>query len=346
MADYTFASDNTSGMCPESLEALILANEGAAPSYGEDRWTASACEQFDRLFERDCEVFFVFNGTAANALALSALCQSYHSVIACETAHVETDECGAPEFFSNGVKLLLAPGDAGRIDLSEAEHLITKRRDIHYPKPKVITVTQSTELGTVYTIDHLKQVADLARRHDLRVHMDGTRLANAVASLGVSIAEVTWRAGVDVVCFGGSKNGIGLGEAVIFFNRELAHEFDYRCKQGGQLASKMRLMAAPWNAALQSGTWLANARHANAMASRLADAVESSPGVVMLRQPEANAVFLMLSEEANSALAAAGWAYYRFIGGGARFVCSWRTTEDQVDRLAEAIRTAAGGAVP
>jgi threonine aldolase len=341
MPDYSFASDNTSGLSPESLEALIAANAGSAASYGDDRWTASACEQFDLLFETDCEVFFVFNGTAANALAISAICQSYHSIIACETAHVETDECGAPEFFSNGVKLLLARGDAGRIDPAAAEQLITKRRDIHYPKPRVITVTQSTELGTVYTLDHLQAVADIAKRHQLRVHMDGTRLANAVASLNVPIADITWRAGVDVVCFGGTKNGIGLGEAVIFFNRELAYEFDYRCKQGGQLASKMRLMAAPWDAALRSGSWLTNARHANAMAARLADSVAEVPGVTLIRRPEANAVFLMLSEKANAALSNAGWAFYRFIGGGARFVCSWSTTEDQVDRLAEAIRSAA-----
>ncbi len=341
MPDYTFASDNTSGLCPESLAAFVAANDGASPSYGNDVWTARACEEFKRIFECECEVFFVFNGTAANALALSSMCQSYHSVISCESAHVETDECGAPEFFSNGTKLLLARGEHGRMDLADAEQLITKRSDIHYPKPRVISLTQSTEMGTVYTPDQIREISNLASRHGMRVHMDGTRLANAVATLNLPLAEITWKAGVDVVCFGGTKNGIGLGETVIFFDKDLAYEFDYRCKQAGQLASKMRFLAAPWSDALKSGRWLHNARHANQLALRLADRLVNLPGVELLHPVEANAVFVKLSEAANSTLQNAGWVYYRFIGGGARFVCSWNTTAQQVDQLVEDIHSAA-----
>jgi threonine aldolase len=344
LADYSFASDNTSGLCPEALAAFAEANAGFMPSYGEDPWTAEACAEFGRLFECDCEIFFVFNGTAANALALSAMCQSYHSVIACETAHVETDECGAPEFFSNGLKLLLARSLQGRLDPGDAEHLITRRRDIHYPKPKVLSITQSTELGTLYRPAQLKEVSELAKAHGLLLHMDGSRLANAVASLECSLPEITWKAGVDVLCFGGTKNGIGLGEAVIFFNRELAHEFEYRCKQAGQLASKMRFMAAPWSAALRSGGWLKNARQANLMAQRLGERISTLPGARLLYPVEANTVFVELPERAHGVLREAGWRYYRFIGGGARFACSWSTAPEQVDRLADAVRAASSSA--
>ncbi len=343
MTNYTFASDNTSGIEPESLQAIAESNHGASPSYGEDAWTASASAAFKELFECECEVFFVFNGTAANALALSAMCNSYHSIIACESAHVETDECGAPEFFSNGVKLLLAPAREGRIDLVAAEQLMTRRKDIHYPKPKVLTITQSTEMGTAYTPGQVAEVSALARRHGLLVHMDGARLANAAAFLDVPLPDITWKAGVDALCFGGIKNGLGFAEAVIFFRRELGEEFGYRCKQAGQLASKMRFMAAPWEVALRSGAWLRNARHANQMAALLGQKLVALPGVTLLHPVEANAVFVELSEEVNRGLVADGWAYYRFIGGGARFVCSWKTTPADVDLLVASMKKAAMG---
>ncbi|NQU10141.1 threonine aldolase, partial [bacterium] len=259
-----FASDNNSGVCPEALEALVAANQGHEPSYGDDRWTVRACDLFRELFETDCEAFFVFNGTAANALALASLCQSYHSVICHELAHVETDECGAPEFFSNGTKVLLVGGAAGKVDLAAAEQLARRRTDIHFSKPHVLSLTQATEIGGVYSVDEVRAAGDLARRLGLRLHMDGARFANAVASLGVKPKEITWQAGVDVLCFGGTKNGLAVGEAVLFFNRDLAFEFEYRCKQAGQLASKMRFLAAPWVGLLENGAWLRRAQQANA----------------------------------------------------------------------------------
>lgn len=334
---YGFASDNTSGMCPEALDAISEANRDNCPSYGDDPWTARAADAFRELFATDCDVYFVFNGTAANSLALAALCQSYHSVIVGATGHVDTDECGAPEFFSNGTKLIVTATRDGKLVLDDVRHHITRRTDIHYPKPHAISVTQSTELGTVYTTTELKQVCALAREHNLRVHMDGARLANAIAALDCTPADITWRAGIDVVCFGGTKNGIGTGEAVVFFDRSLSEEFAYRCKQAGQLASKMRFLAAPWARALDSGCWLTNARHANAMAARLERAATMSPKVSLAHPREANEVFLLLPESAHAKLSALGWVYYRFIGGGARLVCAWNTSESDVDQLARDI---------
>jgi len=328
-----FASDNYAGICPAAWEALAAANRGHAKPYGEDEWTARACDLIRELFETECEVFFVFNGTAANALALAAMCHSYHSVICHRTAHIETDECGAPEFFSNGTKLLLADGAAGRLDPAAVAELVTRRRDIHYPKPRVLSLTQATELGTVYSVDELAALGELARRHGLRVHMDGARFANAVAALDVAPRALTWEVGVDVLCFGGTKNGLPLGEAVVFFNPALAADFAYRCKQAGQLASKMRLMSAPWIGLLESGAWLANARHANACAARLADALAAVPGVRLPHRPQANAVFVEMPEALAQGLRGCGWRFYDFIGGAYRLMCAWDTGAADIDHL-------------
>jgi threonine aldolase len=338
-----FASDNYAGICPEAWQAMNEANQGFVPSYGDDLWTEKACASIRNAFETDCQVFFVFNGTAANSLALAALCRSYHSVICHELAHVETDECGAPEFFSNGTKILHIPGPGGKLDLEAVEQAIIRRTDIHYPKPRVMSLTQSTELGTVYTPEEIGAAGELARRYGLRVQMDGARFANAVAALNVSPAAITWKAGVDVLCLGGAKNGMAIGEAVVFFNRELADEFEYRCKQAGQLASKMRFISAPWIGMLDGGTWLRNAAHANRMAHNLAKELEKIPGIRLMSPCQANAVFAEMPPETTAALRAAGWHFYSFIGtGGARFMCSWQTTENDVARLVAAVRVAAG----
>ena len=337
-----FASDNYAGICPEVWQAMQSANIGFASSYGDDPWTERACEQLRQVFETDCQVFFVFNGTAANSLALASLCRSYHSVICHELAHVETDECGAPEFFSNGTKILHVNGPGGKLDLTEVERAITRRSDIHYPRPKVLSLTQATEVGTVYTPDEIGAASALAKHHGMRVHMDGARFANAVVSLDVAPAEITWRAGVDVLCLGGAKNGMAVGEAVVFFNRELAQEFDYRCKQAGQLASKMRFISAPWLGLLEGGAWLENARHANYCAALLEQQLIGIDGVRIMYPRQANSVFVEMPEAVVAALRSAGWHFYSFIGsGGARFMCSWQTTEGDVLKLAEAVRSAA-----
>lgn len=344
---YQFASDNYAGICPEALQAIQEANGGFVPSYGDDTWTDRACQSIRDLFGCDCDVFFVFNGTAANSLALASLCQSYHSVVCHEMAHIETDECGAPEFFSNGTKILLAPGEGGKLDLDAVERVITRRTDIHYPKPRVLSLTQCTELGTTYAPEEIADASLLAREHGLRVHMDGARFANAVASLGCHPSEISWKAGVDVLCLGGAKNGMALGEAVVFFDASLADEFEFRCKQAGQLASKMRFMAAPWVGMLESGAWLANARHANDCAHLLERELSVIEGVHIMYPCQANSVFVELPSGASEHLARAGWRFYSFIGaGGARFMCSWQTSFDDVRRLSAAVAAAcAAGSV-
>ena len=329
-----FASDNYAGVCPEAWAAMEQANAGHAPGYGDDAWTARAADRLRELFEVNCEVFFSFNGTAANAMALASLCQSYHSIVCHELAHAETDECGAPEFFSNGSKILVVPGEGGRVDPSAVARTVEKRSDIHYPKPRVLSITQATELGSVYSVAQLQELWEVARRYDLRVHMDGARFANAVAALGVAPKEVTWKVGVDVLCFGGTKNGMAVGDAIIFFKRELANEFAWRCKQAGQLASKMRYLSAPWVGMLETGAWLKNAQHANTCAARLERELGAIPGVKFMSTRGANSVFLDLPPHQIAALRAKGWRFYTFIGAsGARFMCSWDTTDSDIDAL-------------
>ena len=332
-----FASDNTAGVAPEALAAFNAANAGFLPSYGEDAATRAVCDRIRTLFDTDCDVYFVFNGTAANSLALATLSQSYHSVICADSAHVETDECGAPEFFSNGAKLLTVPARDGKMAPADVLRQIGKRTDLHHPRPRVVTFAQTTETGSVYTQAEIAALCAVARAHGLRVHMDGARFANAVAALDAHPADLTWRAGVDVLCFGGTKMGLPVGEAVIFFDRALSEEFNWRCKQAGQLASKMRFLAAPWQAMLDGDVWLRHARHANAMAARLAEGLAGVPGVAV-RRPPANAVFADLPPALADALFARGWHFYTFIGGTARFMTSWATTPEAVDAFVADVR--------
>jgi threonine aldolase len=330
-----FASDNYAGICPEAFAAMAEANQGHEVSYGDDTWTAKASNLVREVFETNCEVFFVFNGTSANSLSLASLCQSYHSILCHEQAHIESAECGAPEFFANGTKVLLLPGADGKIDPKSIDRAVNKRTDIHYPKPHVLSLTQATEVGTVYSLAELRAVTDIARRCHLRVHMDGARFANAVVALGVTPKEITWESGVDVLCFGGSKNGIALGEAVVFFNTELAREFDYRCKQGGQLASKMRFLSAPWVGMLQDGAWLRYAKHSNAMAQRLNTAIRHLPHVKIAHPVQTNSVFAALPDGVVQGMHQRGWKFYTHVSqDNARLMCSWDTTPEDVDAFA------------
>lgn len=333
-----FASDNCAGICPEAWQAIEEANADFHPAYGADRWTTQASDRLRDLFEYPCEVFFTFNGTAANSLALASLCQSYHSVVAHEAAHIETDECGGPEFFTHGTKLLLGRGEHGRLDPREIDAMVRKRTDIHYPKPRAVSITQSTELGTLYRADHLDAVHEVCQRHKLGLHMDGARFANAIAALGCSPKSITWKAGVDVLCFGGTKNGMAVGDCVVFFNHDLAQEFAYRCKQAGQLASKMRYLSAPWVRMLQDDVWLKHAAHANAMARRLSGGLARSPAVTLAQPTEANGVFVHMDEALARELHNIGWQFYTFIGGATRFMCSWKTDPKHVDALLEDVQ--------
>lgn len=338
---YHFASDNTAGITAEAWTALEQANRGHSPAYGEDEWTERACDLIRELFETDCEVFFTFNGTAANSLSLAAMCQSYHSVICHEYAHIETDECGAPEFYSNGTKILLATGELGKVDIRQVEHLIKKRTDIHYPKPRVISITQTTEMGTVYSPEEITSIGELAKKHSLHLHMDGARFANAVAASNISPKALTWQCGVDVLCFGGTKLGMLVGDAVVFFNKELATEFDYRCKQAGHLASKMRFLTAPWIGMYENDTWLKYARHANQCAASLAGQLEKLAGIELAAPVEANGVFVRLPDNVHQYLNHQGWEYYTFFREGcARFMCSWNTSEEDIAALVKDVAAA------
>lgn len=339
-----FASDTNAGICPEAWSALAAANQGHLPAYGDDQLTSRACDALRGLFETDCEVFFVASGTAANALALASLCQSYHAIVCHELAHIETDECGAPEFFSNGTKLLLAEGEFGKLSPAAVAAIVNKRTDVHYPHPRVLSVTQATEVGTVYQPGELAALGDVCKSLDLKFLMDGARFANAVAMLGVTPKEITWQVGVDVLSFGGSKNGLAVGEAVVFFDRALAEGFAYRCKQAGHLLSKLRFVAAPWMGLLESGAWLRNAEHANLMAQLLSEELLGVPGVEVMFPRQANAVFVRLNPAHRDALWARGWKFYDFIGaGGARLMCSWDTTEADVKAIAADLREVASG---
>ncbi len=331
---HQFASDNTLGICPEALAALEEANDGAAQSYGDDEWMRRLRESVRDIFETNCETYLVFNGTAANALALAQLCQPFHSVVCHQQAHIQTDECGAPEFFTRGSKLLLVNGARGKIDLNEVEATIARQPEVHAHKPRVISITQSTELGTVYTPDEIDGVAALAKKREMFFQMDGARFANAVATLKCAPKEITWQRGVDVLCFGGTKNGLAAGELVIFFKKELAREFDYRIKQAGQLASKMRLLAAPWLGLFRNGVWLRNASHANAMAQRLVERLRNDVRIEPVFPVEANAAFVRLSDPVVNRLHERGWHFYKFVEPDVyRLMCSWATSDDVIDQL-------------
>jgi threonine aldolase len=346
---YEFASDNTVAICPEAWKALNDANAGNAPSYGEDRWTARVCDRIRELFETDCDVYFVFTGTAANALSLAQLCQSFQSVICHEYSHIQTDECGAPEFFTKGSKLLLIGGSVGapergrpladKIDIRQAEAVVARQADLHSHKPGAISIAQATEFGTVYTRDEIAAIAEFADAHKLFVHMDGARFANAVASLDCAPKTITREVGVDVLCFGGTKNGTAGGELVIFFQKQLSNEFDYRLKQAGQLGSKMRFLAAPWFGLLADDVWLRNARHGNRSARHLADRLRTEAKIEIVFPVDANAVFVRMNQQLVEHLQSRGWHFYKFVEPDIyRLMCSWSTTEAAIsDFMADII---------
>ncbi|HEY4299287.1 MAG TPA: beta-eliminating lyase-related protein [Candidatus Didemnitutus sp.] len=340
--DYTFASDNAAGIAPEALAALNAANAGTAASYGDDPWTGRAKQAIAVLFERPCDVFLVFNGTAANSVALAQCCRSFQSIIAHAMAHVDTDECAAPEFFTGGAKVIPVEGLGGKLRPAAIEPVFHRGHGIHFPKPGALSLTQATEVGTVYRPAEIHALADLAHAHGMVVHLDGARFANAAATLaaeGFSPADLTWRAGVDVVCLGGTKSGMHTTEAVVFFDPKLAADFDYRVKQSGQLGAKQRFASAQWCGMLESGAWLRHAGHANAMARRLAEGLARLE-LKLLFPVEANGVFVDLPSAAVQRMHALGWHFYRFVGeNGYRLMCSWATAPAEVDRFLSDLRS-------
>jgi threonine aldolase len=322
-------------MAPEALQALSEANAGFARAYGSDEITARAADQIRQRLDADPEIRFVFSGTAANAIALSMLAQPFEAVLAHHTAHVCTDETGAPGFFGHGLGLIGLPGLSGKID--EVALLAALEEPVvgHRQPAAALSLTQATEYGTVYTEEELRRLIEPVKAAGYGVHMDGARLANAAAA-GFDLTQIA-RLGADALVFGGAKAGANCAEAIVLFDKALARRLDNRLKQAGQTASKARFLAAPFLGLLESGAWETGAAHANLMAQRLADGIEMASPFVLAHPVEANAVFVRMPEAAHQRLNDLGWACYRFDDGSVRFVCSWQTTEAAVDELLQVI---------
>ncbi|SHE36581.1 L-threonine aldolase [Seinonella peptonophila] len=334
----SFASDNYSGTHPDVMEAMIQANGGHVRSYGDDPYTSTAIEKFKQQFGENAEVFFVFTGTAANVLALKAVTQPYHSIICAESAHVHVDECGAPERFT-GCKLLTVPTKNGKLTVAQLKKHLKRFGDPHHSQPRAVTITQNTELGTVYTLDEIKEIVDFTHENDMILHMDGSRLSNAAASLNVGLKELTADLGVDVLSFGGSKNGMMYGEAVIFFNQEYAKDFQYIRKQGMQLGSKQRFIAAQFNALLTNERWFKNAHHANLMAKRLATQLKQIPAIKITQKVESNVVFASMEPALIYDLQKVTPFYiWDEEKSEVRWMTSFDTSEEDVDAFVKFIR--------
>lgn len=333
----TFASDNYSGVHPEVMEALLRANTGHAGSYGADEYTERAIAKFKEHLGNNIEVYFAYNGTGANVLGLSALTRSFNSVICSDLAHINVDESTAPEKFL-GSKLITIPTKDGKIYPHEIQNKIQRVDDQHHPQAKVISISQSTEYGTVYTIDEVKAIAAVAKKNNMFLHMDGSRISNAAASLNKDFASFTRDAGVDVLSFGGTKNGMMFGEAIVFFNPEPAQYFKYIRKQGMQLHSKMRFISAQFEALLSNDLWKRNASHSNRMA-KLLEAELKSANVQITRPVDANGIFAMLPPAIISELQEEHYFYvWDEKTSEVRLMCSFDTTEDEVKNFGNALR--------
>jgi threonine aldolase len=309
-----FRSDNVTGVAPEIMAALAAVNSGSQPSYGDDATTLKLNDRFAALFDHDVRVFPVTTGTAANSLALASLAPPWGAIYCHEEAHIAVDECAAPEFFTGGAKIVALAGADGKIRPETIAAHLFERGFVHQPQPAAISVSQTTEAGTVYRPAELRALADFAGAHGLALHMDGARFGNAVAALGCAPADITWRAGVDVLSFGATKNGALAAEAVVFFDPAKAADFGYRRKRGGHLVSKMRFLSAQLEAYLADGLWLRHARHANRMAAELAAGLAALPGARLKHPVEANEIFVELPAATIDRLDAEGFGFYRWDG--------------------------------
>ncbi|RZJ44703.1 MAG: low specificity L-threonine aldolase [Brevundimonas sp.] len=323
-------------MAPAALQGLIAANDGYARAYGSDDITARAADQIRQRLDADAEVRFVFSGTAANSIALSMLAWPHEAVLAHHAAHICTDETGAPGFFGQGVGLIGLPGFSGKIELAALQAALEEPEVGHRQPPAALSLTQSTEYGTVYTEEELRHLIEPVKARGYGVHMDGARLANAAAA-GFDLTQIA-RLGVDILVFGGAKAGANCAEAIVMFDKSLARRIDNRLKQAGQVASKGRFLAGPFLGLLESNAWEDGGAHANLMAQRLAAGIAANTAFVLAHPVESNAVFVRMPPRAHEQLNALGWACYRFDDGSVRFVCSWATREEVVDEVVEAMR--------
>src|SRR5216684_1367801 len=330
----SFASDNNAGIHPDVLKAISAVNQGHVVGYGDDAYTQSAVKKFREHFGDDISVYFVFNGTAANVLSLKALTESYHAVICPEAAHIYTDECGAPEKFT-GCKLIPIATRDGKLTVESVAHAYHGIGDQHHVQPRVISITQATEMGTVYRPEEIQALASFAHEREMFVHTDGARISNAAASLGQTLRQATRDLGVDVLSFGGTKNGALGAEAVVFFDKKLGRDFLYLRKQGMQLASKMRFISAQLNALLTGDLWLKIAQHANRMARLLEKKLSEIPQVKIIYKVEANGVFAKIPRPAIARLQKRYFFYvWNEQQSVVRWMCSFDTTEQDVKQFA------------
>ena len=334
----SFASDNNAGVHPEIVEAIRAVNEGHVIAYGDDDITARAVKLFKKHFGKGIEVFFVFGGTGANTLGLKAITKPHHAVVCAETAHINVDECGAPEKYT-GCKLISLQTPDGKLRLEQLEPLVHVFGNEHHVQPRVISVSQATEMGTVYQRDELKAIAKFAHANNMLLHVDGARLANAAASLDRSLKSITADAGVDVLSFGGTKNGMIYGEAVVFFDPKLAHDFKYIRKQGMHLPSKMRFISAQFETLLSGDLWRRSATHANRMAQLLASELEKVPNISLTQKVEANGVFAVVPKQFIPTLQK---KYFFYVWNEAisevRLMCSFDTTEEDIQEFVSVVR--------
>ena len=334
-----FASDNNAGAHPEILKELARINAGHEIGYGGDRYTAEARELFKQHLGPDAEVYFVFTGTAANVLGISSVARSWNTIVTANTAHLNTDECGAPEKLM-GCKVLTVDTPDGKITVEMIEKHIQGFGFEHHSQPKIISITQSTEMGTVYTVKEIKKIADYAHSKGLLLHMDGARLANAAVSLGLPFREFTTDAGVDVLSFGGTKNGLMAGEAICFLKPGLASDFKYIRKQGMQLASKMRFISAQFIAYFRNDLWKECASHSNAMAAVLADKLKEIKGIHITQKVQSNGIFVIIPHDAAEKVMKQYFFYsWDEIKSEYRLMCSWDTTEEDIDEFVNILKT-------
>jgi threonine aldolase len=335
-----FASDNVTGACPEVLDAVIKANEGDSTPYGNDQISTELQDKFSEIFEKEVIVFPTASGTAANALALSTMTPSFGNIYCHKLSHINTDECGAPEFYTGGGKLVTLQGVKGKITASELDKSITGTGIVHHTQPSSVSITQVCETGEVYQLDEIKKISDVAHNHNLNMHMDGARFANALTSLDATPAEMTWKSGIDVLSFGATKNGCIAAEAIIFFKKDLVGNVAFLMKRAGHLLSKMRFVSAQLDAYITNDVWLKNARHANKMGKRLSEGLNNHSDINLSYPTEANEVFATFPRNKIEHLNSQGYTINEdeWDGKAVRLVTAWNTKDNDVDEFLEILK--------
>ena len=335
-----FASDNVAGACPEVLDAVIKANEGDSTPYGNDQISTELQDKFSEIFEKEVIVFPTASGTAANALALSTMTPSFGNIYCHKLSHINTDECGAPEFYTGGGKLVTLQGIKGKITANELDESITGAGIVHHTQPSSVSITQVCETGEVYQLDEIKKISDVTHKHNLNMHMDGARFANALVSLDCSPAEMTWKSGIDVLSFGATKNGCLAAEAIIFFKKDLVGNTAFLMKRAGHLLSKMRFVSAQLDAYISNDVWLKNARHANKMGKRLSEGLNNYSDINLSYPTEANEVFATFPRNKIEHLNSEGYTINEdeWDGKAVRLVAAWNTKDNDVDEFLEILK--------